>query len=174
MPASDVYSWAKASSKPSYSTSEISGLQTALDGKANSSHTHTISQITNLQSTLNGKANASHSHSEYLKLSIQDMGNKEIQPNGSEITIPTLTINAYNIIKINVYPANYDNCVYDIYLPSGGTYLYVGSNAQFAQLSGGNKLSSGSTYANPSNKKTACFSIDKTFLKGESKWTMVM
>ena len=33
MPASDVYSWAKASSKPSYSTSEISGLQTALDGK---------------------------------------------------------------------------------------------------------------------------------------------
>lgn len=84
------------------------------------------------------------------------MGNKEIQPNGSEITIPTLTINAYNIIKINVYPANYDNCVYDIYLPSGGTYLYAGSNAQ---LSGGNKLSSGSTYANPSNKKQLVFQL---------------
>ena len=33
MPASDVYAWAKASSKPSYGISEISGLQSALDGK---------------------------------------------------------------------------------------------------------------------------------------------
>ena len=62
MPASDVYSWAKASSKPSYSTSEISGLQSALDGKAAKSHTHAISDVTNLQSTLNGKSNTSHTH----------------------------------------------------------------------------------------------------------------
>lgn len=33
LPASDVYSWAKAASKPSYSLSEITGLQNALDGK---------------------------------------------------------------------------------------------------------------------------------------------
>ena len=33
MPASDVYAWAKASSKPSYSISEIDGLQSSLDGK---------------------------------------------------------------------------------------------------------------------------------------------
>nr|DAI16797.1 MAG TPA: tail repeat-like protein [Caudoviricetes sp.] len=35
--------------------SDITNLQSALNGKANSSHTHSISQITNLQSTLNGK-----------------------------------------------------------------------------------------------------------------------
>ena len=38
MPASDVYSWAKASSKPSYTYSEV--------GAAAASHTHTKSQIT--------------------------------------------------------------------------------------------------------------------------------
>ena len=35
--------------------SNISGLQTALDGKANSSHTHTISNVTGLQTALDGK-----------------------------------------------------------------------------------------------------------------------
>lgn len=40
MPASDVYSWAKASSKPSYAISEISELQSALDGKSSTSHNH--------------------------------------------------------------------------------------------------------------------------------------
>ena len=41
---------------------DVTGLQTALDGKAASSHTHAISAITNLQSTLDGKAAASHTH----------------------------------------------------------------------------------------------------------------
>lgn len=44
------------------SVSDVSGLQSALNGKANTSHTHSISQITNLQTTLNGKANTSHTH----------------------------------------------------------------------------------------------------------------
>lgn len=35
MPASDVYEWAKAATKPSYSVSEITNLQTTLDGKVN-------------------------------------------------------------------------------------------------------------------------------------------
>lgn len=42
--------------------SDVSGLQSALNGKANTSHTHSISQITNLQTALNGKANTSHTH----------------------------------------------------------------------------------------------------------------
>lgn len=53
MPASDVYSWAKASSKPSYSWSEISGKPGSFTPSA---HTHTIANITNLQSTLDSKA----------------------------------------------------------------------------------------------------------------------
>lgn len=53
MPASDVYSWAKASSKPSYSWSEISNKPGSFTPSA---HTHTIANITNLQSTLDSKA----------------------------------------------------------------------------------------------------------------------
>ena len=44
MPASDVYAWAKASSKPSYSYSEV--------GAAAASHTHTKSQITDFPSSM--------------------------------------------------------------------------------------------------------------------------
>lgn len=40
----------------------ITGLQTALDGKASSSHTHLISNITGLQSELNEKASLGHIH----------------------------------------------------------------------------------------------------------------
>jgi len=39
----------------SHAISDITGLQTALDGKATSSHTHTISNITGLQTALDGK-----------------------------------------------------------------------------------------------------------------------
>ena len=42
--------------------SDVTNLQTTLDGKANSSHTHAINDVTNLQTTLNGKANSSHTH----------------------------------------------------------------------------------------------------------------
>jgi hypothetical protein len=41
------------------SISDVSGLQTALDGKASASHTHTISNVTGLQSALDGKQAAS-------------------------------------------------------------------------------------------------------------------
>ncbi len=56
-PASDVYAWAKASSKPSYSWSEISSKPSSFTP---SSHTHTIANITNLQSTLDSKASNSN------------------------------------------------------------------------------------------------------------------
>lgn len=39
-----------------------SEVTSKLNGKANSSHTHSISNITDLQTTLNGKANSSHNH----------------------------------------------------------------------------------------------------------------
>lgn len=46
-----------------YSVAQISGLQTALDGKSNVGHGHAITDITNLQTTLNGKSNVGHGHS---------------------------------------------------------------------------------------------------------------
>ena len=45
-----------------HTISNITGLQTALDGKAASVHGHAISNITDLQSTLDSKANTSHIH----------------------------------------------------------------------------------------------------------------
>lgn len=48
MPASDVYAWAKASSKPSYSWSEITGTPSTFTP---SSHTHPLSDISDLQAS---------------------------------------------------------------------------------------------------------------------------
>lgn len=53
----------KANVSHTQAISTITGLQTALDGKANVSHTQAISTITGLQTALDGKANVSHTHS---------------------------------------------------------------------------------------------------------------
>lgn len=42
--------------------SDVTDLQTTLDGKAGSSHSHDISDITNLQTALDGKAASDHTH----------------------------------------------------------------------------------------------------------------
>lgn len=39
---------------------QITGLQSALDGKANNKHTHTIAEVTNLQTALDAKADTSY------------------------------------------------------------------------------------------------------------------
>ncbi len=57
LPASDVYAWAKAAAKPSYSWSEITGKPSSF---APSSHTHAIADVAGLQDTLNGKASTNH------------------------------------------------------------------------------------------------------------------
>ena len=44
----------------SHAISDVTDLQTTLDGKAASSHSHAIADVTNLQSTLDGKAPKSH------------------------------------------------------------------------------------------------------------------
>lgn len=45
-----------------HAISDVTGLQTALDGKAASSHTHALSEVTNLQTALDTKAAVSHTH----------------------------------------------------------------------------------------------------------------
>lgn len=54
LPASDVYAWAKASSKPSYSWGEITGKPSTYTP---SSHNHTVIQGTSSTSAVPGKAN---------------------------------------------------------------------------------------------------------------------
>ena len=62
--------------KHTHTISNVTNLQTTLDGKASSTHTHTISDVTNLQTTLDGKASSSHSHS------ISDVTNLQTSLNG--------------------------------------------------------------------------------------------
>lgn len=45
-----------------HAISDVTGLQTALDGKADTLHTHVIGQTTGLQTALDGKAATVHSH----------------------------------------------------------------------------------------------------------------
>ncbi len=45
-----------------HAVSDVTGLQTELSGKASTGHVHAITDVTNLQSELNGKAAASHVH----------------------------------------------------------------------------------------------------------------
>lgn len=68
--AADAVPWTGVSGKPTtftpaphvHAIADVTGLQTALDGKAPTVHTHTIAQVTNLQTTLDGKAPTVHTH----------------------------------------------------------------------------------------------------------------
>ncbi|WP_073346055.1 tail fiber domain-containing protein [Bacteroides congonensis] len=68
---SSVSSWNDIKDKPTtfppsthnHTVTEITGLQSQLDGKASSSHSHVISGITGLSTELGNKANVNHSHS---------------------------------------------------------------------------------------------------------------
>ena len=46
----------------SHVAADVTGLQTALDGKADSSHSHSVANITGLQTTLDSKASTTHTH----------------------------------------------------------------------------------------------------------------
>ena len=86
-PASDVSAWAKASTKPTYTASEVGAYtktetDTKLNGKANSSHTHSIANITNLQSTLDGKAASNHTHTQYLSTAGGAISNRITRDSG--------------------------------------------------------------------------------------------
>lgn len=51
-----------AAKSHSHAVSDVTGLQSALNGKAASSHTHGMTDVTGLQNALDGKAALSHTH----------------------------------------------------------------------------------------------------------------
>ena len=51
-----------AAKSHSHAVSDVTGLQSALNGKAASSHTHAVSDVTGLQDSLDAKAALSHTH----------------------------------------------------------------------------------------------------------------
>jgi hypothetical protein len=67
---STTVEWTDVLNKPStftpsahtHAISDVTNLQTSLDGKAAASHTHAISDTTGLQTALDGKAATSHTH----------------------------------------------------------------------------------------------------------------
>lgn len=59
LPASDVKDWAKADTKPTYTFAEITEKP---DKFTPDTHTHTISEVTDLQTALDGKAAKNHVH----------------------------------------------------------------------------------------------------------------
>ena len=61
-----------AAKSHSHSVSDVTGLQSALNGKAASSHTHAVSDVTGLQDSLDAKAALSHSHAMSDVTGLQD------------------------------------------------------------------------------------------------------
>lgn len=55
-------STAFAGASHAHAIGDVTGLQTALDGKASGTHAHSIGDVTGLQAALDGKAASSHSH----------------------------------------------------------------------------------------------------------------
>ena len=51
-----------ATKSHSHAVSDVTGLQSALNGKAATSHTHAVSDVTDLQNSLDAKAALSHTH----------------------------------------------------------------------------------------------------------------
>jgi hypothetical protein len=89
LPASDVYAWAKANTKPSYSWNEITGKPSSFTA---ASHTHTKSQITDFPSSLKNPTS----------LTIQGNGTALATYDGS-------TAKTVNITKSNIGLGNVDN-----------------------------------------------------------------
>ena len=61
-----------AAKSHSHSVSDVTGLQSALNGKAASSHTHAVSDVTGLQDSLDAKAALSHTHAMSDVTGLQD------------------------------------------------------------------------------------------------------
>jgi hypothetical protein len=87
LPASDVYSWAKASSKPSYSWSEITDKPSSFTP---SDHTHTFASLTSKPTTLSGYG-------------ITDGLRAVTQPTGSNVFVTAISTSGTNITYTKSY-----------------------------------------------------------------------
>jgi hypothetical protein len=119
--------------------SEITGLQTALDGKAASSHTHTIANVTGLQTALDGKEPTITAGTtlQYWR------GDKTWQ------TLPTYDLSLYvpytgATAAVNL--GTYGLTAYSLYLKKNGT---TGSNIIWDTTSGQSIASTGQTSIGP-------------------------
>ena len=79
---------------------DVSGLQTALDGKASSVHTHVIGDVTGLQTALDGKSDTTHTHT-----GVYEPANANIQSHISATNNPhgttALQVGAYTTAQVD-------------------------------------------------------------------------
>ncbi len=127
----------KASSTHTHAIGDVTNLQTTLDGKAASSHTHAIADVTNLQTTLDGKAASSHTHA------IADVTNLQSTLNGKASTsVATTAVNglmsAADKSKLDGIPAGGSSYTH----PTGDGNLHVPATGT---TSAGMFLEAGST-----------------------------
>jgi hypothetical protein len=79
---------------------DVSGLQTALDGKASSVHSHAISDVTGLQTVLGGKSDTTHAHTgvyEPANANIQSHISATNNPHGTTAT----QVGAYTTAQVD-------------------------------------------------------------------------
>lgn len=133
MPASDVYAWAKASAKPSYTYSEV------------------------------GAAAASHSHSEYASSShhhftVTSSYSGSWINSGTEykIVLPACTLGKIQICDFTVSTGWDEDYDFYVYLPSGGKYVVFGASGLWETsvkyLSGGAEYGHGTFDAGDSSE----------------------
>ena len=116
--SANAVTWGNVSGKPStftpsshtHTIANVTGLQTALDGKAASSHTHTIANVTGLQTALDGKAASGHNHDTvYSKLNhthtIANVTNLQTTLDSKVNNAPTLVTNWNNATSAGYYYA---------------------------------------------------------------------
>ena len=139
--------WDNVANKPDYFTprthshaiSDVTDLQTTLNGKANSTHSHGISDITNLQSTLNGKASSTHSHaiSDITNLSSTLDGKLSIPSGGNTGDTIKKTVDGVewspidkDIIEVTSLPAASSSTLGKLYRNTTNGKLYLGIEGQ--------------------------------------------
>ena len=110
LPASDVYTWAKASSKPSYSWNEIGSKPSAFTP---SSHTHDTSDITSGLLPLNrGGTGGWDAYSARNSLELPNFRTYFLEGNG-----------ILNILQANF--SSFPNGCFVIYMSSNGSYVGI-------------------------------------------------
>ena len=155
MPASDVYAWAKASSKPTYTASEVGAVPTTrtVNGKA-------LSGNISLTASDVGASASGHTHSYapipvYKTVSSVTYGST----NGSYYSIavlPSLSVGQIAFVKIYGKTNNsdhYDSAYGAIKTPSGGTYFVApmhSSHIAYAASYSGNSFVHGNVRINES------------------------
>ena len=134
----------KAESTHTHSISNVTGLETALEGKAPSSHTHTIANVTGLETALSGKAAASHSHAISDVTGLETALNGKIEGvklNGESQTVTDKVANVLALAAVKTMPAA-DESLQDFLLYLGTTVSgdsYVGKLRTYQEQGDGVK-----------------------------------